>query len=102
MTTTEANKPSAAVDTSNVIPFPDRRTAHKQSEKTESRTVGLRLRQALRRVKAAVLRVARRANSVGAQRKRGSTTAAAAQYLQHHQAPVQDQRGRAIRERMSA
>ena len=103
MTTIDANnKPSAAVDTTNVIPFPDRRAAHKQPEKTESRTFSLPLRQAVRKVKDAVLRLARRASTVRAQRKRGSKTAVAAHYAQHHQAPVQDHGDRAIRERLSA
>ena len=52
MTTIDANnKPSAAVDTSNVVPFPGARVAHKQPEKTESRTFSLRLRAALCRIR---------------------------------------------------
>ena len=103
MTTIDANnKPSAAVDTSNVIPFPDRRAAHKQPEKPASWTFSLPLRQAVRKVKDAVLRFVRRANTVGKQRKRGSSSASAEHYPQHHNAPVLDHSGRAIRERMSA
>ena len=103
MTTIDANnKPSAAVDTSNIIPFPDRRAAHKQPENAESRTSSLPFRQALRRVNNMVLRLVRRPNTGGVQRKRGSNSALAAHYPQHHHAPVLDHRGRAIRERMSA
>ena len=48
MTTIDANnKPSAAVDTSNVIPFPDRCAAHKHPEITESQTFSWPLRQAV-------------------------------------------------------
>jgi hypothetical protein len=102
MTTTGTNKPSAAVDTSNVIPFPGARAAHKQPEKTESQTFSLPLRKALCRIKDIVLRFAHRPNRAGAQRKRGSSSASAAHHPQHHYAPVLDHRGRAIRERMSA
>ena len=103
MTTIDANnKPSAAVDTSNVIPFPDRRAAHRQPENAESRGLILPLRQAVRKVKEAVLRFVRRANTVGMQRERESSSASAEHYPQHHNAPVLGRRGRAIRERISA
>lgn len=102
MTTTDSNKPSGAVDTSNVIPFPDTRAAHKQPEKTESPTFSLPLRQALRRVKDIVLRLARHPNTAGVQPIRRSTSALAAHYPQRHDAQVLDHRRRAIRKRMSA
>ena len=35
MTTINTNKPSANVAASNVIPFPDTRTVHKQPEKKD-------------------------------------------------------------------
>ena len=102
MTTTDTNKPSANVEASNVIPFPDTRTARKQPEKIESRSCTLPLRQALRRVKDIVLCIARRPNRACVHRERGSTSALAAQHAKRHQTPVLDHRGRAIRERMSA
>ena len=103
MTTIDANnKPSAAVDTSNVVPFPGARVAHKQPEKTESRTFSLRLRAALCRIRDIVLRFAHRPNTAGVQRNCGSSGALAAHHPQHQHAPVLDHRGRAIRERISA
>ena len=103
MTTTDTNEPSPAVDTGNVIPFPDARAVHKNPEKTGSQTLSLPLRKALRGlIEDLVLRFARRPNTADVQRKRGSSSALAAYHPQHHHAPVLDHRGRAIRERMSA
>ncbi len=103
MTTIDTNnKPSAAVDTGNIIPFPGRRTTHEQPEKTESPTFSLPLRKALHRIEDMVLRFARRPNTAGVQHKRASSSALAAHHPQHRHAPVLDHRGRAIRERMSA
>ena len=87
---------------SNIIPFPLARASCRQPEKTKSRVLSLPLCQAVRKVKEAVLRLARGPNTVDLDRKRESTTAAAAHYAQHHQAPVQDHSSRTIRGRMSA
>ena len=102
MTTINTNKPSANVAASNVIPFPDTRTARKQPEKIVSCSCALLLRQALRPVKHIVLCLARHPNRAGVHRKRGPTSALAAQHARRPQTPVLDHRGRAIRERMSA
>ena len=102
MTTIDANnKASAAIDTSNVIPFPDRCAAHKQPEITKSQTFSRPLRQAVDKARDAVLHLIRSADRVRAQRTRGSV-AAAPHHPEHHKAPVLDHRGRAIRERVSA
>ena len=85
----------------NIIPFPVAPALCRQPANPESRFLSLLRRQAVRKVKEAVLRLARRANLVGVQRKRRSATVSAARYPQHHYAPVLDHRGRAIRERMS-
>jgi hypothetical protein len=102
MTTIDANnKPSAAVDTSNVIPFPNRCAAHKQPEITEPQTFSRPLRRAVHKAKDALLHLVRSADRVRAQRTSGSVVAAP-HHPEHHQAPVLDHRGRAIRERVSA
>ena len=116
MTVTESNKQAVsgieprlsqrtgrpAGDASNIIPFPVARASHQRPERAQSRGLTLPLRQAVRKVKGAVLRFIRSTNRVGAQRKRGSTTAAAAHYPQCYPAPVQDHRGRATRQPISA
>ena len=103
MTTIDANNnPSAAIDVSNVTPYPHRCAAHKHPEITESQTFSWPLRQAVHKAKDAVLRLIRGVDRVRAQRTRGSVTAAAPHHLERHQAPVLDHRGRTIRERVSA
>jgi hypothetical protein len=82
-----------AGDASNIIPFPLARASRQRPERAKLRGLSLPLRQAVHKVKEAVLRLAR---------KRGPTTAAAAHYAQQQHAPAQDHRGRTIRERMSA
>ena len=104
MTTTDANKPFAAVDTHNVIPFPDRRASGQQpaAVKTGSSGFSLPLRQAVGTAKAALLRFIRTANRAAVQVRSGSTAESAAHRPRRQQAPAQDHRGTAIRKRMSA
>lgn len=104
MTTTDANKPFSAVDSGNVIPFPDRRASGQQptAVKTSSSGFSLPLRQAVGKAKVALLRLIRTANKAATQVGRGSTAASAAHRPRRQQAPAQDHRGIAIRKRMSA
>ena len=89
MTFTESNKQAVsgieprlsqrtdrpAGDASNIIPFPVARTSRQRPERAESHGLSLPLRQAVRKVKGAALRLILSTNRVGAQRKRGSTDA---------------------------
>lgn len=104
MTTTDADKPFAAIDASNVIPFPDSRASAQQpaAVRTGSSGFSLPLRQAVGTAKAALLRFIRTANRAAVQVRSGSTAASAAHRLRRQQAPAQDHRGIAIRKRMSA
>ncbi len=97
MTTTNTNKRSAAVDTSNVIPFPDRRAARKPPEEIKSRTFSLPLRQVVVKVKDTVARFVRSANPVGVQRERASAT----REPEYGQPTYQNHGGSVVRRRMS-
>ena len=89
-------------DACNIIPFPVAPASCRQPAKPESRISSLPLRQAVRKVKDALLRLARRANTVRVQRKRSSATAAAAHDPQHRQPTPQGYGDSAVRRRMSA